>query len=151
MEDARQKAYAQNWAKRLGFPADEALNLLAIIRSPELAPFFGPESHGEAELRGTLADGREVSGRVDRLYIEDTEIYVLDYKSDRSVPESIDKSHPYVHQMALYSALLEQAFPNRKINAALLWTQSAKLMWIEPDFLTLPRAEAFAELELEAP
>ncbi len=151
MEPTRQSVYAQNWAKRLGFPVDEALNLLAIIRSPELAPFFGSESHGEAELRGTLADGREVSGRVDRLSIENDEIYVLDYKSDRSVPESINKSHPYVHQMALYSALLEQAFPTRKINAALLWTQSAKLMWIEPDFLKLPRAEAFAELELEAP
>ena len=151
LDATRQQTYAKNWAKRLGFAESEALALQAMIASPELSPFFGPNSHSEAELRGTLPDGREVSGRVDRLNIEEGEIFVLDYKSDRSVPESIDKSHPYIYQMALYSALLEQAYPNRKVKAALLWTQSAELMWIEPEFLILPRSEALAELELEAP
>lgn len=151
MDSTRQLTYAKNWAKRLDLAESEAIGLLTQITSPELSPFFGPNSHSEAELRGTLSDGREVSGRVDRLNIEEDQILVLDYKSDRFIPESIDKTHPYVHQMALYSALLEQAYPSRKIKAALLWTQSAKLMWIEPDFLILPRAEALAELELEAP
>ena len=151
MEEAQQTHYAKNWAKRLGFAEKEALALLELITAPELSPFFGPNSHSEAELRGTLPDGRHVSGRVDRLNIEEDLILVLDYKSDHFIPESIDELHPYMHQMALYSALLEQAYPNRKIKAALLWTQSAELMWIEPDFLVLPRAEALAELELEAP
>ncbi len=151
MELARQETYAKNWAKRLGFAESEALGLLELIQSAELSPFFGPNSHSEAELRGALPDGREVSGRVDRLTIKEDKIFVLDYKSDRFIPESIDKSHPYVHQMAFYSALLEQAYPNRKINAALLWTHNAKLMWLEPDFLTLPRVDAIEELELEAP
>ena len=151
MDLSRQQAYAKNWAKRLGYAESDALALLALILSPELSPFFGPNSHSEAELRGTLPDGREVSGRVDRLNIEKDHVFVLDYKSDRSVPESIDKSHPYIYQMALYAALLEQAYPNRKVKAALLWTQSAELMWLEPEFLVLPRDQAIEELELEAP
>ncbi len=151
MVEPRREQYTKNWARRLNYTQTEALDLLRVMNSSELEPFFGPNSHGEAEIRGMLPDGREVSGRVDRLNILEHEIFVLDYKTDRNVPDLIENSHPYTHQMALYSTLLEQAYPNRKIKAALLWTQSAKLMWIEPHLLSCPPDQVLAELEPEAP
>jgi ATP-dependent helicase/nuclease subunit A len=144
-------SFARNRAKRLGLDDAEVTRLLHVINSAEFSVFYGPESHAEAELRGKLEDGREVSGRVDRLVIGTTEIYVLDYKSDRNPPENLAAEHPYVFQMALYAQLLQEAYPQHLVKAAVLWTQTGKLMWLAPDFLTQSRVLALGELELEAP
>lgn len=127
----------------------EATALVRLLQMPELEQFWCDDSQAEAEIRGLLDDGREVSGRVDRIVFKPNEILVLDYKSDRQVPESLGFDHPYVSQMAIYAMLLTAAYPDKKVRVALLFTQGAKLMWLEQNSLTKNRDQLIDDLELE--
>lgn len=151
IDEHKREAYARARARRADLEEGEVLSLLHIIESEELAHVFGPNSQAEVELRGVLADGREVAGRVDRLSVEDNEITLFDFKTERSVPEAVTMAHPYVRQMALYAKLLQQAYPSRQVKACLLWTQNAQLMWIAQELLTESYQLAISELKLEAP
>lgn len=147
----KREAFALRKAKRLGLAEGEAMALVRLINMPELASFFGSESQAEVELRGRLEDGRIVSGRVDRIAILPTEILLLDYKSDHFAPESLGVDHPYVQQLSLYAEILETAYPERNVKAALLWTQTARLDWISPDLMPEARERALAQLEPDTP
>ena len=145
------KTYAMSRASRMGIEESDALELVDLIVRPDLEEFFGVNSQAEVELRGFLTDGREVSGRVDRLVIGHEEILILDHKTDRMAPKEVDASHPYVKQMGLYAHLLQSAYPGRSVRAALLWTQNSELMWIPQAFLTESIVEVVSEIALEAP
>ncbi len=113
-------------------PADaEALTdqVLAILDDPAFAPLFGPGSLAEAPLVAVLSDGRVVSGQVDRLLVRDTGVLVVDYKTNRRPPATVEAVPAiYVHQMAAYRAALARMFPGRPVDCALLWTEGPVLM-----------------------
>jgi len=150
MAEARE-GFAIRKAKRFGLEQSEAVALAHLVSKSEFGQFFGPESSGEAEIRGRLGDGRLVSGRVDRIAVFPNEVLLLDFKSDRIVPSSLDFDHPYVKQLSLYSEVLKNAYPDRLIKAAVLWTQSSKLEWISAALLQKSFDQAIAALELDAP
>ena len=101
-----------------------AVSLHAILAAPGMAGFFADGARSEAAIAGTLEGVGVVQGRLDRLRISADEIWLLDFKTgQRGGPAH--ESH--IRQMAQYSALLAQAFPNRKVTAALLWTQDMVL------------------------
>lgn len=143
--------FAIRKAKRFNLDQSEAISLAQLVNKPEFMQFFGPESSGEAEIRGCLADGRLVSGRVDRIAVFPNEIILLDFKSERIVPSSLDFDHPYVKQLSLYSEVLKNAYPDRMVKAAVLWTQSSKLEWISAALLQKGFDQAIAALEPDAP
>jgi ATP-dependent helicase/nuclease subunit A len=68
---------------------------------------------------------RYVSGQIDRLVVEDDRVLILDFKSDRPVPDEVPDS--YAAQLALYRALLARIYPGRRIECALLWTAAGRL------------------------
>ena len=143
----RQEAYALRKAQRAGLSGQDVLKLLPLLNDPEMAVFFGPESRGEAELRGRLADGRMINGRVDRIVVLAEEILVLDYKTDLFVPAVLGAEHMYMQQMALYAELLQLAYPQHYVRAALLWTQVARFEWLSPAMLRTAHDLAVARLE----
>jgi hypothetical protein len=53
--------------------------------------------------------------------------------------------------MSLYAELLRAAYPDHKVKAALLWTQTAKLTWLSDEFLIKSHDRALLALELEGP
>jgi ATP-dependent helicase/nuclease subunit A len=142
-----QETAAKLRAKQLDLDEQTAISLLRLINSPVLSPFFASHSEAEVEISGTLEDGQFVIGRVDRLVVNADEVLLLDYKSDRFVPESIMLDHPYAIQMALYAGLLSDIYPNHKIKAALLWTQTAKLEWISEGFMAQARERVLNAVE----
>ena len=123
--DVQKFATAQRLDVKLGH------DLFHLVNSQELAVFYGPGSAAEARIMGWIERLGLVSGRVDRFAETPEVIYLLDYKSGRS-----DADH--LQQMALYGAVLAEAYPGRKIRAALLWTQSQTVQWLDP--LDLSRA-----------
>ncbi len=143
--------FAVRKAKRFGLDQSEAVALAQLVSNPEFAQFFGPESSGEAEIRGRLGGGRVVSGRIDRIAVFPNEILLLDFKSDRIVPSSLDFDHPYVKQISLYSEVLRNVYPDRMVKAAVLWTQSSSLEWISAALMQKGFDQAIAALELDAP
>jgi ATP-dependent helicase/nuclease subunit A len=112
--------------------AEMAAAALAVLEDPAFAEVFAPGSRAEAAVAGgapDLPEGMLVSGRVDRMRIEPDRVLVIDFKTNRPAPRSIESADPaYVLQMAVYAAVLRAVFPGRRIEAALIWTDGPRLM-----------------------
>lgn len=103
-----------------------------VLDDSRFAAVFGPGSRAEVALAGTsahLPEGLAVSGRVDRLVVDQGRVLVVDYKTNRPSPDRIEDADPaYLAQMAVYAAVLREVFPGRVVEAALVWTDGPKLM-----------------------
>ena len=112
---------------------------LAVLRHPTFAPLFGPKSRAEATIVGRgpgLPDDMVVNGSVDRLVVTETEVLVLDFKTNRPPPLTVEGvAQVYLNQMAAYRALLQGNWPNKKVRCALLWTDGPRLMEIPDQIL----------------
>jgi ATP-dependent helicase/nuclease subunit A len=112
--------------------AEMASAALGVLENPLFAAVFGPGSRAEAAIAGSAPDlpaGLAVSGRLDRLVIEPDRVLVADFKTNRPSPARIeDADKAYITQMAVYAAVLRAAFPGRRVEAALVWTDGPKLM-----------------------
>jgi ATP-dependent helicase/nuclease subunit A len=113
----------------------QAEEIVGLISKLEYRTFFGPASQAEASIGAVLSEGQRFTGRVDRLVIRTNDIWVLDYKTDWNVPDALSHSHSYVIQMAAYAIALRQAYPNKPIKTALLWTNANRLDWISDEML----------------
>ena len=113
---------------------------LGVLEDERFAAVFGPGSRAEAAIAGTapeLPEGLSISGRLDRLVIEPGRVLVADFKTNRPAPSRIEDADPaYITQMAVYSAVLRAAFPGRKVEAALVWTDGPKLMSVPENLMT---------------
>ena len=120
--------------------AEMAQAALAVLEDARFAPVFGPGSRAEAALAGGAEDlprGLAVSGRVDRLLVEPDRVLVIDFKTNRPSPARIeDTDRAYLAQMAVYVAVLRAIFPDRKVEAALVWTDGPKLMPVPENIVT---------------
>jgi ATP-dependent helicase/nuclease subunit A len=73
-----------------------------------------------------------INGRVDRLIVTDKSVLIIDFKSDRPAPKNVsDVGKTYTAQMAAYRAVLESAYPQKKIRCALVWTDGPQLMELD--------------------
>ncbi len=104
----------------------------SVLDDARFAPVFGPGSRAEIALSGgapELPPGVVVSGRIDRLVITPERVLVVDYKTNRPAPDRIEDADPaYVLQLAVYVAVLRRLYPDRSVEAALVWTDGPKLM-----------------------
>ncbi|XIA65807.1 double-strand break repair helicase AddA [Bradyrhizobium sp. TZ2] len=108
---------------------------LALIADARFAPVFAPGSRAEVAIVGRLdrPGGRPalVSGQVDRLVATDSEVLIVDFKTNHVPPsQPADAPRGYVRQLALYRAVLDKLYPQRPVRAALLWTETPELMEI---------------------
>ncbi|GLQ12362.1 double-strand break repair helicase AddA [Devosia yakushimensis] len=112
---------------------------MSILTRPELAGIFAPNSRAEVPfLVEACRDGAPIrlAGRIDRLVIDDSRLMVIDYKSDMSVPGGPgDVPGPYLTQLGLYALVASQLFPDRSVEAAILWTGLESLMILPSDLL----------------
>ncbi len=103
-----------------------------VLDDDRFAPVFGAGSRAEAALTGWapgLPPGVSISGRIDRLVITPDRVLVVDYKTNRPAPDRIEDADPaYVLQLAAYVAVLKRLYPERGVEAALVWTDGPKLM-----------------------
>ena len=100
----------------------------AVLDDVRFAPVFGPGSRPEVAVTGSIGDV-PVSGRMDRLVITPERVLVIDYKTNRPAPDRIEDADPaYVLQMAVYASVLARLYPDRTVEAALVWTDGPRLM-----------------------
>ncbi len=112
--------------------ADE---VLAVLQAGEFAPLFGSNSRAEVPIVGEI-NGRVISGQVDRLLVTKTSVFVIDYKTQRTPPATPSATPEiYLRQMAAYVALLEKIYPERRVMAALLWTDGPNLVPLKEKLL----------------
>ncbi|CAN5461151.1 double-strand break repair helicase AddA [soil metagenome] len=117
-----------------------------VLEDDRFAQVFGPGSRAEVSVAGgasKLPAELKISGRVDRLVVTPDRVLVVDYKTNRPSPARIEDADPaYLSQMAVYAAVLAEVFPDRPIEAAIVWTDGPKLMAV-PEKV---RAAALARL-----
>ncbi|WP_396594422.1 double-strand break repair helicase AddA [Brevundimonas sp. R86498] len=105
---------------------------LGVLTDPRFAPVFGPGSRAEVALTGgapALGPGVVIDGRLDRLVVTPDRVLVVDYKTNRPAPARIQDADPaYLTQMAAYVAVLTRLYPDRPVEAALVWTDGPSLM-----------------------
>ncbi|KQN91756.1 DNA helicase UvrD [Sphingomonas sp. Leaf67] len=108
---------------------------MAILDDPVFTDLFGPDALAEAPIAAVVGT-QVVAGTVDRLCIGETVVRVVDFKTGRRVPPAIDDVPVYhLKQMAAYAAALAVIFPDRSIEAALLYTAGPKLFVLPADLL----------------
>jgi ATP-dependent helicase/nuclease subunit A len=118
---------------------------LSVLRDARFAEVFGPGSRAEVAIAGSAAalpPGLKISGRIDRLVVLPDRVLVADFKTNRPSPGRIEDADPaYLRQMAIYAAVLADVFPERAIEAALVWTDGPKLMPIPENLLARSLAD----------
>jgi len=112
---------------------DEACKTL---NNKDFEHIFKPSAYREA--RNELAimyqhNKRSVYGLIDRLIINDDNILLIDYKTHQvEVGVELDTlADTFKSQMKLYRAGVEKLWPGLKIKSGLLFTHSARLIWVD--------------------
>ena len=106
--------------------------VLAVLAHADFATVFAPGSLAEVPVVGeiTLPGGGaplRISGQIDRLVTGASDILLVDYKTNRPAPTSLDAVPlAYLLQLSAYRLILRKIYPGRTIRAALLWTEKSK-------------------------
>lgn len=139
--DAAQRYLARNASTWTDAERDALVSqVLALIDDPRFAALFRPASRAEVSIVGRLprSDGTSVlvSGQIDRLVVTESEVLIVDYKTNHSPPGTLAATPlGYVRQLALYRAVLARLDPARPVRAALLWTETPDLMEVSSSTL----------------
>jgi ATP-dependent helicase/nuclease subunit A len=154
--DTREAA-ADRWLVGPGGVADAAVRAeiagaaLAVIGDPRFSALFAPDALAEAPI-AAVVEGLVVSGTVDRLVVGPDSVRVVDFKTGRRAPGSVEEIPPYhLRQMAAYAAALAVIFPGRRIEAALLYTAGPTLHVLPEDLLAAHKADLVATEQSLAP
>ena len=110
---------------------DDALieDVITLLGTPELANLFDSDALVEVDITANLPDGRRMHGTIDRLLISDAHVLAVDYKTNHSVPTTVEKTpEGLLQQMGAYHAALSQVYPDHTVEVAILWTETATLM-----------------------
>lgn len=127
-EDQRAFA-ATKWLERQAGDLDAPIRdemvaaALKVLGDATWADLFGPEALAEVPIAATVG-GVVVAGTIDRLLVTPTRIRLIDFKTARRPPTGLDRVPVAIlRQMAAYTAALEAAYPGRRVEAALLYTE----------------------------
>ena len=125
---ARRRAAARAFVQRPGWgltpDAGAAIvtETLAVLDDPAFATLFAQGSRAEVSLTGLIGK-HIVAAQVDRLAVTATEVWIIDYKTNRPPPRDPAHVEPaYVFQMAAYRGALQAIYPNHTVRCVLLWT-----------------------------
>ncbi len=107
---------------------------IQILDDRQFAAIFAPGSRAEVAVAGHLTingQARAVSGKIDRLALSKDTVLIVDYKTNRAPPRQLEQIPPgYFAQIAIYAKLLKQIYPDRRILAGLLFTETPKMFEI---------------------
>jgi ATP-dependent helicase/nuclease subunit A len=107
---------------------DEALNVYH-----HFPQFFGKKNiMSEQSIAVLDGVGNVALLRMDKVIAQDDEIIVLDFKTDATVPTTMDAVRvEYKEQIERYLKHMKNIFPNKVIAGYLLWTKDLKLILMQ--------------------
>ncbi len=104
---------------------------LGVLGAPDLGLFFDDTALSEVAITASLDAFPEtpMHGVIDRLIVTDKRVTAVDYKTNRTVPDSADQTpEGLLRQMGAYRAMLQTIYPDREIETGILWTRNATYM-----------------------
>ncbi len=91
-----------------------------------------------------------LEGQIDRLAKVDGGLLILDYKTNRPPPKTLEEVAPaYIAQLAAYRRRSEGLYPGVPLRAALLWTDGPRLMEIPSTSLDAAEARILLQRATE--
>ena len=129
--EPRREAVARTYLETRAPRLDEAsrarlvTDALGVMEHPALKPLFGSSARAEASVVGRVRIGAEdvpVSGQIDRFAIVGDAVLIADFKTARPPRSGEPPPHAEAAQLALYRALLREAYPSHRVRAFLVWT-----------------------------
>jgi ATP-dependent helicase/nuclease subunit A len=149
VEPGERRAAADRWLANAGGVKDPEVraglidHALAVIDGGAFADIFAPGALAEAPIAAVVGE-HVIAGTVDRLLITDDYIRLIDFKTGNRIPAHAgDVPAAHLRQMAAYVAALEVIFPNRQIEAALLYTSGPTMIPLD-DALLVPHKPGLA-------
>ncbi|MDO9639193.1 MAG: double-strand break repair helicase AddA [Pseudotabrizicola sp.] len=108
----------------------------AVLSMPEAAALFARETLAEVSVTATL-HGQQLAGTIDRVVLTPDHVLVVDFKTNRVVPDTPDLvPESILRQLGAYAHAMRQIYPDRQIETAILWTAAPKLMYLDPEAVT---------------
>lgn len=99
----------------------------ALLDTSALSHLFGADALSEVPVSGAVG-GHAVFGRVDRIVRDGDRILIVDFKTNRVVPNRPeDTPEALLRQMAVYRAVLAPAFAGQQVDVAIVWTAAARM------------------------
>ena len=136
---AEQRSDAAMQLLRMTDPESAAAALneaLRVLANPALAHLFAPTTIAEVPVTSQMGSER-MYGVIDRLIVEPDRIVAVDFKSNRTVPDTATACpEGLLRQMGAYAHALHAIYPDRAIDTAILWTRTGTLMPLPSDLIT---------------
>ena len=125
---------------------DAKTEAIRVLQDPGLASVFTTDWLAEASITAQIGPHR-LHGEVDRLLVTPEKITLVDFKTNRVVPQTATQCPDgLLAQMGAYAAMLTHIYPGRTVETAILWTTNAQLMPLPHDIVSSAFAKA---LELD--
>ena len=105
---------------------------LDLLSAPDLAWLWADQALAEVEVSADIPRLGRIHGTIDRLLVADDCVHVVDFKSNRIVPDTA--AHVplgVLHQLAVYCHAVQQIYPDQQIKVAILWTATGQMMPID--------------------
>lgn len=130
-EDAARRFISRYAAQDQTINFQDVCEVMAVLRHPVFADVFSPIARAEVPVIGRI-NGKTFSGQIDRMLVNDNEVLLVDFKTNRPPPSNLEQvDGGYLAQMACYTTLLGQIYPHKTIRAGLLWTHTLLLMELD--------------------
>jgi ATP-dependent helicase/nuclease subunit A len=124
----------------------------ALLTDDGLAHLFAKEALAEVPITGPVGPLGPMHAILDRLIITPEVITVVDFKTNRTVPQTPhDCPEGLLRQMGAYAEMLTQIYPEHRIETALLWTRNAEFMRLPHDLVTAALQRAYLDLTPATP
>ncbi|MEP5152629.1 double-strand break repair helicase AddA [Planktotalea sp.] len=109
-----------------------------VVAHPDLGFLFAKGTLAEVPITAPIAQMQDQTlyGIVDRLVITESDVWVVDFKSNIAVPQNAtDCPEGVLRQMGAYLAALKQIYPDKRIRPAIVWTRNTSLMELPSDLV----------------
>ena len=93
-------------------------HMVALTKDSRYEDLFTPHALIEFQISGIVGT-RSVIGQIDRLVIYDDRLWLVDFKS--GMPKTDNPPQSYILQLALYADILSQIYPDKPIQADIIW------------------------------
>lgn len=126
-------------AMALDNAAADLNDVLELVQRPEFTHLFDSKVLKEVGFTAKLNElgGRTVHGAIDALLIDGDLITIVDFKSNRTIPQSADQTpEGILRQMGAYAATIKIIYPSYRIKTQILWTAGPNLMDLPADIVS---------------
>ncbi|CAN0011166.1 unnamed protein product, partial [Chrysoparadoxa australica] len=123
-------------------PLDDALRheavreAINVLDTKTLGQIFDPATLAEVAVTASIGATR-IHGTIDRLIVGPDSLRIIDFKTNRQVPnDPAQCPEGVLRQMGAYAQALGDIYPDHRIETHILWTRTGHLMHLPHDIVT---------------